>query len=196
MDWTNTTSGMLTTNNRSHNLTGRWSGLLTEEFNQTLKRGYTSTKLSSVWPHPSYLREHLLLNIGGVLFQGYYLGGHPVDHLTLLLSIVLEDLNRLGLSLHLPNKIVDHIGQLLDLDVLNVNITVQFIHYLPYSVRSLPDEVNTLVQTIDRMVLRAIHMFYLVIQHVDLRQELGPHGGGVLGVPLAPHLALSLFWLK
>jgi hypothetical protein len=46
------------------------------------------------------------------------------------------------------------------------------------------------------MVLLTINSLDLVIQDVDLRQELSPNSGGVLGVPLTPHLAFSLFWLK
>jgi hypothetical protein len=131
-----------------------------------------------------------------VLKHSNDLGGHTIDHLTLLLPIILKGLNRLGLILHLSNKIVDHVGQLVDLDVLNVNTTVQFINHLPYSISSLSDEVNAFVQPIDQVVLLTINSSYLVVQHVDLRQELGSYSGGILGVPLTPHLALPLLQLK
>jgi hypothetical protein len=111
-------------------------------------------------------------------------------------QLILKALNCLGLSLHLPDKIIDHVGQLLDLDILNVNTTVQFIHYLPYSVSGIPDEVNAFIQTINWVVLLTIDSSYLVVQHVDLRQELSPYGSGILGFPLAPLLALSLFRLE
>jgi hypothetical protein len=197
-NWTNPTSGTLTTNNGSHDLVSRWrSSLLTKELDKTLQKkdsisgNSQETKLLS----SSYLGENLFLDIRGVL-QSDYFGGHSIDHLSLLLPIILKGLNRLGLSFHLPDEVIDHVGQLIDLDVLNVNATVQLIHNLPYSISSLPDEVNMFIQTVDWVVLLTINTSYLVIQHVDLRQELSPYGGGVLGVPLAPHLALPLLWLK
>jgi hypothetical protein len=95
---------------------------------------------------------------------------------------------RLGLSLNLPDEIIDHVGQLLDLDVLTVNTTIQLIHYLPYSVGGIPNEVNTFVQTIDSSDL--------VVQHVDLGQKLSPYGGGILGLVLTPFLALLWFRLE
>jgi hypothetical protein len=196
---TNSTSGALTTNNGCHDLVVRWrSSLLTKELNQTLQKkdsisgNSQETKLLS----SSYLGEDLLLNVLGILFQGDNLGGHTIDHLTLILPTLLKALDRLGLSFHLPNKIVDHIGQLVDLDILDVNTTIQFIHYLPYSVSGIPDEVNTFIQTIDRVVLLTIDSSDLVVQYMDLRQKLSSYGGGILGVPLTPHLALPLFWLK
>jgi hypothetical protein len=75
-------------------------------------------------------------------------------------------------------------------------MTIQLVHYLPYSISGVPNEVNTFIQTIDRMVLLTINSSYLVVQHMDLRQELSPYGGGILGIPLAPHLALPLFQLE
>jgi hypothetical protein len=192
-------SGALATNNGSHHLvTRRRHSLFTKELDRTLQEkdsisgNSQETKLLS----SSYLGEDLLLNIHGVLFQGDYLGGHMVDHLTLLLPLVLKGLDCLGLSFHLPDKIIDHVGQLVDLDILNVNMTVQFIHYLPYSISPIPDEVDTFIQTIDRVVLLTINPSYLVVQHMDLRQELSPNGGGILGFPLTPLLTLSLFQLK
>jgi hypothetical protein len=101
---------------------------------------------------------------------------------------VCPQCDRLGLSLNLPDEIIDHVGQLLDLDVLTVNTTIQLIHYLPYSVGGIPDEVNTFIQTIDSSDL--------VVQHVDLGQKLSPYGGGILGLALTPFLALLWFRLK
>jgi hypothetical protein len=118
-------SGTLTTNDGSHHLTRRWSSLLAKELDGTLQKkdsisgNSQETKLLS-----SYLGENLFLDICGVLLQGNYLGSHSVDHLPLLLPIFLKELDHFGLSLHLPDEIVDHIGQLVDLQVLNVNMTV------------------------------------------------------------------------
>jgi hypothetical protein len=36
----------------------------------------------------------------------------------------------------------------------------------------------------------------LVVQNVNLHKELSPYGSGVLGVPMAPLLALPLFQLE
>jgi hypothetical protein len=130
------------------------------------------------------------------LFYGDQFGGHSIDHLALFLPTLLKAFDRFGLSLHLSNEIIDHVGQLLDLDVLTVNTTIQFIHYLPYSVSGIPDEIDALIQAIDRMVLLTINSSYLVVQHVDLGQELSPNGGSILGFPLAPFLALPLFRLE
>jgi hypothetical protein len=98
------------------------------------------------------------LDILGVLLHGNQFGSHPVNHLTLFLSTLFKATDLLGLSLHLPNEIIDHVGQLLDLDVLTVNTTIQFIHYLPYSVGGIPDKVKTLIQAINRMVLLMINL--------------------------------------
>jgi hypothetical protein len=126
-NWTNTACSALATNHRSHYLVvRRWSSLLTKELDWTLQKGDSisgnsqETKLLS----SSYLGEDLSLDVCGVLFQGNHLGSHPVDHLSLPLSIVLKDLDRLGLLFHLPDQVIDHVGQLVDLDVLNVNMTV------------------------------------------------------------------------
>jgi hypothetical protein len=92
----------------------------------------------------------------------------------------VKALDCLGLSLHLPNKIVDHVGQLVDLDVLNVNTIVQLIHYLPYSVSGIPNEVDAFIQTINQVVLLTINSPYLVVQHVDFCQELGSSAAAYL----------------
>jgi hypothetical protein len=154
------------------------------------------SKQSTGWPHPSYLGEHLLLDVLGVLLQSNHLDGHLVDHLALLLSIGLQHLYLLRLPFNLPNEVVDHVGQLLDLNVLNVNTTIQFVHHLPYLVSSIPNEIDMFVQTIDQMILLMINMTNLVIQDVDLHKKLSSYGGSILGIPLAPHLALSLLRLK
>jgi hypothetical protein len=119
---------------------------------------------------PPHLGEDLLLDVFGILFQGNYLGGHPIDHLSLLLSTVLKAFNHLGLSFHSPNKIVDHVGQLIDLNILTVNTAVQLIHHLPYPIGSIADKVEAIIQTVQRMVLGAVHPSNLVIQRVDLCQ--------------------------
>jgi hypothetical protein len=182
--------------NGGHHLRRRWGSLFTKECHRSLQGGRHVNKQSIVWQRPSYLRESLPLNILQTLFQCNHLGSQRVDHFTMLLLIILEDFDLLGLLLSLPDKIIDHIGQLLDLDLLCINMTVQLVNNPPYAIRRITDKVNTFLQTISRMVLLTINMSNLVVQNMDLCQELSPYGSGILGVSLAPHLALPLFWLE
>jgi hypothetical protein len=144
----------------------------------------------------SYLGEDLLLDVLSIPFQSDHLGNQGVNHLAMTLPIVLEVLDLFGLLLGFPNEIVDHVGQLLNLNILDVNLVIQFVNHLPNTIRHITNKVNMFVQLINQMVLLMIKTSNLAIQHMDLGQELSPYGSSVLGVLLAPHLALSLFRLK
>jgi hypothetical protein len=76
---------------------------------------------------PPHLREGLLLDILDALLQSNHFGGQGVDHLAMGLPVSLEVLNLNGLLLRPPNKIVDHIGQLVYLYVLEVNTLIRLV---------------------------------------------------------------------
>jgi light-regulated signal transduction histidine kinase (bacteriophytochrome) len=61
---------------------------------------------------------------------------------------------------------------------------------------TVTNEVNMLFEAIYGMVLLTINLSQLQFQTMDLGQELRPYCSGVLEIPLAPHLALPLFWFK
>jgi hypothetical protein len=115
--------------NGGHHLTRWQTGLLTKEHHRNLQGGKCVNKQSTFWQHPSYLRESLPLDILHALFQG--------DHLTMLLPMVLKEFDLLSLLFGLPNKIVDHVGQLLNLNLLHINATVQLVYHPPYTVRRI-----------------------------------------------------------
>ena len=141
----------------------------------------------------SHLWEHLLLNILHTFLQGDQFGSEPVNHLVVFLPANLQGLDLLSLTLHLPNKVIDHVGQLVNLDVLHINSVVQLIYDLPYTIGCLSYKINMFIQMIDGMVLSAIQLINLIGQHVDLGQQLYPNRGGILGVPLTGHLTLPSF---
>jgi hypothetical protein len=97
----------------------------------------------------------------------------------MLLTIGLKELDLLLLTLHLPNE-VDHIGQLLDLDVLGINVVVQLINEPPQLVRGLPHKVNAHPSdqkggSVDKG-----------LQTMNFGQELSPNHSGVMRNPLPP----------
>jgi hypothetical protein len=108
----------------------------------------------------------------------------------------LEILNLHGLLLRPPDKIIDHIGQLVYLYVLEVNTLIRLIHDAPYTIHGIPDEVGLFLQPVHRVVLETTHVPQLRFEAMDFGQQLSPDGSGILGVSLAPHLALSLFRFK
>jgi hypothetical protein len=172
----------------------RWRRLLAKEVYRSLKKRMRIRIDSRVQlPH---LRECLLLDVFNALLQSYHLGSQGVDHLTMSLTIGLEVLDLYGLLLRPPDEIVDHIGQLIYLYVLEVNAFVRLIHDTPYTIHGIPDEVGLFLQPVDRMVLETTHVPQLRFEAVDLGQQLSPDGSGILGISLAPHLALSLFRFK
>jgi hypothetical protein len=105
----------------------------------------------------SYLGEDLLLDVFSVLFQGDNLGGHGVNHPLSLLPTSLQLLDLLRPFLHPPNKIIDHGSQLIDLDVLSINATVEFINDLSYTIRRVSNKVHMLLQMINQVVLSMIN---------------------------------------
>jgi hypothetical protein len=106
----------------------------------------------------SYLGENLLLDMLSILLQGDDLGGQGVNHPTVFLPTCLKDLNLLGLPLYFPNEVIDHIGQLINLDILGVNTTIEFVNNPSYTIGSVSNEIHTLLQTIKRMVLSTINV--------------------------------------
>jgi hypothetical protein len=176
----------------------RWQReLLTKELNRFLRRRAASmvihrTKTLS----SSYLGESLLLHILNALLQGDDLGSLNVNHLMMLSLTGLEVLDLLSLRLHFSNKIISHIGQLIDLDILSISVTVELINNSPYMIGRISNKIYMLLQTIHRMVLSMISFPQGVLEMVNLCQEMSPSSSGKTGVPLAPHLALSLLWLK
>jgi hypothetical protein len=94
-----------------------------KECNRSLKKkGISDIELSKSLS--SYLRKCFLLNIFNALLQGDHFSGQDINVLTMLLAIVFEELNLLLLPLHIFNKIVHHISQLADLDVLSIDMVV------------------------------------------------------------------------
>jgi hypothetical protein len=187
--------GALTTNHGSrHGMARRRRRLLAKEMYRSLGRRMST----SIGPRilPPHLREGLFLDILYAFLQGNHLGGQGINHLAMGLAIGLEVLDLYGLLLRPPNEIVDHIGQLIYLYVLKVNAFVRLIHDTPYTIHGIPNEVGLFLQPVDRMVLETTHVPQLRLEAMDLGQQLSPDGGGVLGVSLAPHLALSLFRFK
>jgi hypothetical protein len=151
----------------------RWRrSLLTKEHQRSLQGGRHVNKQSTVWQHPSYLRESLPLNVLHALLQRDHLGRQCVDHLAVFFVIVLKDLDLLGLLLSLSDEIVDHVGQLFNLDLLCVNVAIQLVNHPPYTIRRVTDEIDMLLQTIDGMVLLTVNCPNLVVQNVDLSEPL------------------------
>ena len=72
------------------------------------------------------------------------LSGQVIKYLLLSLLVGRQLLDLFGLTLHRPNEVVNHIGQLFYLYVLSINATVQLIDYPPYTIGGLPNEVNTI----------------------------------------------------
>ena len=74
----------------------------------------------------------------------------------MLLSVVFKAFDLVGLVLHLPDEIIDHIGQLFDLDILCINAAVQLVNNLLYTISRLSHEVNTFVKTINGVILMLV----------------------------------------
>jgi hypothetical protein len=104
----------------------------------------------------SYLGKGLLLHILNTLFQSNDLGGQGVDNLVMFLPTGTKRLDLLMLTLHLPNKVVNHIGQLIYLDILRVDAAVQFINHSTYLIGHIPNEIDMFFQMIDRVILLMI----------------------------------------
>jgi hypothetical protein len=67
--------------------------------------------------------------------------------------IGLEKFDLLGLPFSLSNQIVDHVGQLFDLNLLRINTAIQLVNNPPYMIRRITNEIDVLLKTIDGVVL-------------------------------------------
>jgi hypothetical protein len=126
-------------------MTRQRRSLLTKELDGCLRRRTASMVITRTKTlSSSYLGENLLLDV---------LGGQSVDHLLVLFLTGPQLLDLFDLFLHSPNEVVDHVGQLINLDVLGINMTVELINDPPYTVRSIPNEINMFFKTVDQVVL-------------------------------------------
>jgi hypothetical protein len=118
----------------------------------------------------SYLREGLLPHILNALLQSNHLHHQHVDHLMVFLSIGLKEFNLLLLPLYLPYKIIDHVGQLVDLDILGIDMTAQLIDKPPQLVGSLSHEIDMFIKTVQGMVLKMSNLLHGRLKLVDPSQ--------------------------
>jgi hypothetical protein len=102
--------------------------------------------------------EHLPLDAFNTLFQGDNLGHQGVDIPMMLIAAGLKQPNLLCLSFGPSDEIVDHIGQLINLDILSINMTIELVNNPFYTIRGIPDEIYMFFQMIDRMVLLMINV--------------------------------------
>jgi hypothetical protein len=115
------------------------------------------------------------LDILDALLQGDYLGGHGVNDSSMLFSISLEHLDFFSLPLHLLNEVVDHIGQLLNLDVLSVDSAIKLIDNVTYLIGHLTNKVDLFGQMVNQVVLLTVDILYGQLELMDLGQQVGSH---------------------
>jgi hypothetical protein len=144
----------------------------------------------------SYLGEDFSLNTFCAVVQIHQLGGQVVNDLTMIFNGFLASLQFLCLCFHPPDEVIDHIGQLIDVHILCVNPVVEFIDKLPYLVGSLAQKVDSFRQMVQGMVLCQGNIPDCQLKTMNLGQEFSPNCSGIMGVPLPPHLSLSLLRFK
>ena len=131
----------LTSNEGSHHFIRRQrGGIHIKKSHRSLEEGSQPTRRMQFKLH-SHLWECLLLNILHALLQGNELGSQVINHLPLILLIGLQEINLLGLTLHLPNKVVDHISQLINLHILRINAVVQLVNHPSYTISCFPPKL-------------------------------------------------------